>query len=35
MIALDSECSGLDYVHGARPFLVTIARECGEVLCWE
>jgi DNA polymerase I-like protein with 3'-5' exonuclease and polymerase domains len=35
MIAVDSECTGLDLHHGARPFFVTIAHEDGFNTFWE
>lgn len=35
MIAIDTETNGVDFQHGARPFLVTLCRENGEQLCWE
>lgn len=35
MIALDSETTGLDLYHGAKPFLVTAAHEDGTVQFWE
>lgn len=35
MISLDTETTGLDLHHGARPFCVTIAKEDGEQLYWE
>jgi DNA polymerase I-like protein with 3'-5' exonuclease and polymerase domains len=35
MIALDTETTGVDFYHGAKPFLVTIARDDGEVFYWE
>ena len=34
-IALDTETTGLDLRHGARPFLVTIATENDENIFWE
>lgn len=34
MISLDTETTGLDLRHGAKPFLVTICRENGENVCW-
>ena len=35
IISLDTETTGLDLYHGARPFLVTTANEQGENLWWE
>lgn len=35
VIALDTECQGLDFRHGARPFYVNIAHEDGSVEFWE
>jgi hypothetical protein len=35
LIALDTECCGLDFHHGARPFFVTIAREDQTNRFWE
>ena len=35
IISLDTETTGLDLYHGARPFLVTTANERGENLWWE
>ena len=35
MIALDTECTGLDLYHGAKPFLVTICDESGTNHWWE
>lgn len=35
MIALDTEATGLDLYHGARPFLVTICDEQGNNIWWE
>lgn len=35
MIALDTETTGLDLRHGARPFLVTIATEDDKNIWWE
>jgi len=35
VISLDTETTGLDLWHGARPFLVTIATEAGENYWWE
>lgn len=35
MIALDTECTGLDLRHGARPFLTTVCAEDGVVKYWE
>lgn len=35
LIAVDTECGGLDLHHGVRPFFVTACKEDGEQLCWE
>ncbi len=35
MISLDTETTGLDLYHGAKPFLVTICDEQGENTWWE
>ena len=35
MIALDSETTGLDLHHGAKPFLITVCNEEGENEWWE
>lgn len=35
MIGLDTETTGLDLYHGAKPYLVTIAKEDGTNTCWE
>lgn len=35
MISLDTECTGLDLHHGAKPFLVTTCDEDDEQLWWE
>lgn len=35
IIAIDTETTGLDIYHGARPFFVTAALESGENLYWE
>lgn len=35
MLSLDTECSGLDIRHGARPFFVTTCNHLGEQLYWE
>lgn len=35
IISLDTECTGLDLVHGARPFLVTTCDDNGIVSFWE
>lgn len=35
MIAVDTECSGLDFKHGARPFFVTVAGEDFSTTQWE
>lgn len=34
-ISLDTETTGVDFAHGAKPFLVTIAYEDGTVQWWE
>ena len=34
-ISLDTETTGLDLHHGAKPFLITICREDGEQAYWE
>ena len=34
MISLDTEATGLDLRHGARPFMATIATESGKSLCY-
>ena len=35
LISLDTECTGLDFVHGAKPFLVTTCDDTGEIRFWE
>ena len=35
MIALDTETTGLDHWHGAKPYLVTTCDEQGQQQCWE
>ncbi len=35
MIALDTETTGLDFWHGARPYFVTTCSDDGEVRYWE
>ncbi len=35
IIGLDTEATGLDLRHGARPFMVQVFKESGESLCWE
>ena len=35
MISLDTETSGVDFYHSAKPFFVTIAREDGTQTWWE
>lgn len=35
MLSLDTETTGLDLYHGARPFLVTTCNDQGEVRYWE
>lgn len=35
MISFDTETTGVDLYHGAKPYLVTIARENGEQAWWE
>lgn len=35
LISIDTETTGLDRVHGARPFLVTVCRQDGRQLLWE
>jgi hypothetical protein len=35
MISLDSEDTGLDLKHGAKPYLVTICDEEGQNTWWE
>src|SRR6187455_1410176 len=35
MISLDTETTGVDLRHGARPFFVTTCDEAGEVTYWE
>lgn len=35
MISLDTETTGVDFHHGARPFLVTIGHEDGSCSYWE
>lgn len=35
IISLDTEATGLDLVHGARPFLVTTCAEDGTIRFWE
>ncbi len=35
MISIDTETTGVDFYHGARPFFVTICREDGEQSWWE
>lgn len=34
-VAIDTETTGVDLRHGARPFLVTTCFENGDQLCWE
>src|SRR5262245_27985429 len=35
MLALDTETTGLDFRHGAKPFYATIATDRGELYYWE
>lgn len=35
MISLDTETNGLDFKHGAKPYLVTSCDEAGDVTYWE
>src|SRR5688572_12476580 len=35
MISFDTETTGVDFFHGARPFCAVAGREDGSVLCWE
>ena len=35
MITVDTETTGMDFWHGARPFFVTACRDDGEQLWWE
>lgn len=35
MISLDTECTGLDFKHGAKPYLVTTCDEDGSQTFWE
>ncbi len=35
IISLDTECTGLDFVHGAMPFLVTTCDDEGVIHFWE
>lgn len=35
MISLDTETTGVDFYHGARPFFVTTCDEAGELKYWE
>lgn len=35
MISLDTETTGVDFHHGARPFLITSCNDEGEVSTWE
>lgn len=35
IISLDTECTGLDFAHGAKPFLVTTCESTGTVRFWE
>lgn len=35
LISLDTETTGIDFYHGAKPFLVTICTEEGDVYWWE
>src|SRR5947207_1610371 len=35
MISLDTETTGVDFYHGARPFFITTCMENGEQQWWE
>lgn len=35
LISIDCEATGLDWVHGAKPFLVTTCSDSGEIKYWE
>lgn len=35
MLSLDTETTGVDFYHGARPFFVTVCHEDGRQLWWE
>lgn len=35
LISLDTETTGIDFKHGARPYLVTICNEAGQNTWWE